>query len=103
MRSISSLRQPVPAEPGAIADRLGEVKAALAELKAVEDSLKGSLKAFGPGAYEGALFRANYSVAEREVIDWRAIAERLSPSRQLIAAHSSRQVVERIDVRARKP
>jgi hypothetical protein len=97
--SISRLSS---ADPGDLADRLGEIKAAIADLKASEASLKDLLKAHGPGSYEGADYRATYSVAEREVIDWRAVAERLNPSRQLIAAHSSRQEVERVDVRARK-
>ena len=40
------------------------------------------------GAYEGERYRLNVIVAQVERIDWKAIAAKLEPSRQLIAAYS---------------
>lgn len=105
MRSISSLMNLahlVSASPGDLADRLGELKAAIADLKNSEEHLKELLKACGPGAYEGARYRATVSEQDRLVVDWRAVAERLNPSRQLLAAHSEEQHLVRVEVRARK-
>jgi len=83
-------------------DALGELKAQIANLEKLEKTLRDQIAAQGAGAYEGELFRASVSVAERETIDWRAIAEKLSPSRQLITAHTSAKEVVTVRVAARK-
>jgi hypothetical protein len=42
-------------------DLLGEVKAQIAALEAVEKDLRDQIESRGPGAYEGELFRATVS------------------------------------------
>lgn len=74
---------------GAIADRLGQIKAQIATLKAEEAALSSELKDFGAGQYEGLFFRAVVSEqAETTKVDWEAVAAKLNPSRQLIQAHT---------------
>ena len=82
-------------------DRLGEIKARIADLEAVEKALRDEIAARGPGAYEGDVFRATVSTADREKINWQAIAEKLEPSRQLITAHTSSIPVTTVKVTAR--
>ena len=75
---------------GGIVDRLGAIKAAIAELKAEEASLKQALVDSGQLFVDGTGYRAAIShIDRRPVIDWRAVAERLNPSRQLVVAHTS--------------
>lgn len=63
---------------GQIADRLGDIKAQIAELKAVEANLIGILVNGGEGAVDGNLFRATVSsVAERQSIDAKAMEAKL--------------------------
>ena len=83
-------------------DALGKIKAQIADLEAQEKALRDHIAALGAGAYDGDLFRASVSIADREIIDWRAIAEKLEPSRQLITAHTSAKTVTTVRVAARK-
>lgn len=83
------------------ADALGALKAQIADLEAQAKIEHARLVALGAGAYEGEIFRATVSIAERESIDWKTIAARLEPSRQLIAAHSSAKEVTTVRVVAR--
>jgi len=63
---------------GQIADRLGDIKAQIAELKAVEANLIGILVNGGDGAVDGNLFRATVSsVAERKSLDAKAAEAKL--------------------------
>jgi hypothetical protein len=63
---------------GQIADRLGDIKAQIAELKAVEANLIGILVNGGEGAFEGNTFRATVSsVAERKSLDAKAAEAKL--------------------------
>lgn len=72
-----------------LADKLGIIAAQLATLQAEYDARKAELIAAGVDVVEGALFRATVSHVEPAPrIDWKAIAERLEPSRQLITAHT---------------
>lgn len=72
-------------------DRLALVKAQIADLKAQEAILKEELIVSGESIVDGALYRAAISlVAGKTLVDWRAIAEHLKPSRQLVTAHSTR-------------
>jgi len=74
----------------AAVDRLALIKAQIANLKREEDQLKDLLIDSGPESVEGQLHRAALSYcAGRELIDWKTIAAKLVPSRQLIAAHTS--------------
>ncbi len=59
-------------------DRLGFIRAQLAELKDMEAALVSEVKALGEGAYDGGLCRATVSqVAEREALDAKAAEAKL--------------------------
>ena len=73
-----------------VIDRLGSVKGAIADLQAEEAALKAIITAQPIVAAEGQLYRvAVSSVDSRPVIDWRAIAEKFNPSRQLVTANTT--------------
>lgn len=75
---------------GATVDRLAQVKAEIARLSVEEKALKNALIDSGLHAIDGALHRVAISYSDgRVTVDWRAIAEKLGPSRQLITAHTS--------------
>jgi hypothetical protein len=79
-----------PAILAAAVDRLALIKAQMAQLSAEEKALKESLSASGLDAIDGTAHRAAVShCAGRVSIDWETIAAKFSPSRQLIAAHTS--------------
>ena len=73
----------------ATVDQLAEIKAHIATLQARETELKTILAEAGPDVIEGTTHRAALSITARTAIDWRAIAEHLKPSRQLITAHTT--------------
>ena len=56
----------------------------------------------GESAIDGAAYRAAVSVVEKVAVDWKAIAERLGPSRQLVAAYSKPSSYVSVRVSARK-
>lgn len=65
-------------EPASIIDRLGDLRAQIADLKAVEEQLLASIKDMGVGAHEGSAYRATVSeVAARESLDPKAMEEKL--------------------------
>ena len=71
-------------------DRLAQVKAQIAALREHEDELKQILIDSGESAIDGTNHRATISdMAGKEIVDWRAIAERFNPSRQLIRANTT--------------
>lgn len=71
-------------------DRLAQLKAQIAELRKLEDELKQVLIDSGESAVDGTGYRATISdCAGKEVVDWRTIAEKFNPSRQLIRAHTT--------------
>lgn len=74
-----------------IVDRLAEVKAQLADLKAEEEILKEALINSGEQVIESPNYRAAVSVLPgRVVTDWKTVAEKLAPSIQLITAHTKK-------------
>jgi hypothetical protein len=83
------------------ADALGFLKAQIADLENRAKVEHARLVAMGIGAHEGDMFRATVSVAERESVDWKTVAARLEPSRQLVAAHTSAKEVTTVRVVAR--
>jgi len=87
-----------------VVDELGLLLADKAALVKREEELKAILRGAGQSPVEGQLFRATVSTpGPTEVIDWKAIAERLQPSRQLIKAYTTmRENSPRVSVRARK-
>ncbi len=79
-----------PAIFAAAVDRLALIKAQMAQLSAEEKQLKEALTASGLDAIDGTAHRAAVShCAGRVSIDWETIAAKFTPSRQLIAAHTS--------------
>lgn len=85
---------------GLAADELGRLRARIADLTAREAVLKQLLAGPGPGAHEGAEWRATVSVAQRGVLDLAAVRERLSP--QFIRAHTTVTEVITVRVTARR-
>lgn len=60
------------------ADRLGDIRAQIAELKAIEEAIVADIKAMGVGAHEGDAYRATVSeVADREALDPKAMEAKL--------------------------
>jgi hypothetical protein len=83
------------------ADALGFLKAQIADLEAAAKIEHARLVAMGVGAHEGETFRATVSVAPRETVDWKTVAAKLEPSRQLVTAHTSEKEVTTVRVVAR--
>jgi hypothetical protein len=74
----------------AVVDRLAALKAEIARLKSEEESLKQSLIDTGMPVMEGTLHRVAISRCDgRITTDWKAVAEYFTPSRQLLAAHTT--------------
>ena len=75
---------------GGVADRLGQIKAQLADLKKEESKFKEELIESGLAVVEGSFYRVAVSESEgKTLVDWRKIAEKFSPSRQLVKANTS--------------
>lgn len=83
-----------------IIDRLGELKAKIAELQTEEKALRDEVIALGVGAHEGDLFRATVTESERATLDMAAVREKLSP--QFITAHTTVTEVITVKVTSRK-
>lgn len=83
-------------------DQLGRLRAEIATLQAEAKALEEQLKADGEGIIEGAMFRGTVAVFERESVDWKTVAKKLGPSRQLVRAHTSHSTTVRLTVAARK-
>jgi hypothetical protein len=76
-------------ELAAMVDQLGALDATVKALTKQADTLKAQIKLHGPDRYIGSEFSALVFESEgRTVTDWRAIAEKFEPSRQLITAHT---------------
>jgi hypothetical protein len=70
-------------------DQLGALDAQIKALTKQADTLKAQIKAQGPERYLGALYSALVFESEgRTITDWKAIAEKFNPSRQLITAYT---------------
>lgn len=82
-----------------VIDELGYLQAEIANLAEREAKLKNELRALGPGAHEGELFRVTVSTSVRETLDLEAVRERLS--RQFIKAHTKEKIVTTVKVTAR--
>lgn len=80
-----------------LVDNIGYLKADIAERETREKALRDFIVALGAGAYDGEVFRATVSVADRTTIDWKGIAETLKPSLRLPRDKWSDQIVEMVD------
>ena len=82
-----------------IASYIDEAGALDAEIKALTkqlDAIKAKIKEQGAGDFGGFSFNAKVIESERVTVDWKAIAEKLNPSYQLITAHTSSAFVQSI-------
>jgi hypothetical protein len=84
-------------------DELGAVQAAIAELRKQEAELKGWIFEQDQIGLEtiGDLFKATVITQERTCVDWKAIALKMEPSRQLVQAHTEVKEVISIKVTAK--
>ena len=85
-----------------LVDDLGTVRAQLATLKEHEDEIRHLLIVAGVDVAEGELFRCTISESHRTLIDWKKIAEKLKPSRQLVRANTSKTPVTVVRTSTRK-
>ena len=80
-----------------LADELGQVQAVIGAWKEREAQLKGELIDRGHDV-EGSEFAITLSDVNRKQTNWRLIAEKLGATRQLITAHTRRQVYTAVRV-----
>lgn len=85
-----------------LADELGFIRAQMADLKDRESEIRSTLIKSGIEKLEDDTFRALVVKSMRELIDWKAVAAKLEPSRQLVTAHTSEKEVISIRVNARR-
>ena len=102
-----------PAEPAAVTaaaalaakvDELGQLHAAMADMKKRYEEIRTELEDAGLAAIDGQHYRASFAtVAGRTLTDWEAIAAKFKPSAQLIRAHTKTgKPSTRLNVTARK-
>lgn len=73
----------------AMVDRCAELRRQVDELTAEKRALEAELVATGLDRIDGTLHSVSISrSAGRETVDWKAIAAKLEPSRQLITAYT---------------
>lgn len=80
-----------------VADELGKARALAAQAKDNVKFLENILKDSGEKVVEGSFFRVAVSRSERENVNWKAIAAKFNPSRQLVQAY--RKMVPVVSVR----
>ena len=86
-----------------IADELGALRAEIDELRKSASFLEDLLKHKRVTVAEGSLFRVSISYdIETARTNWRKVAEKLSPSRQLVQAHTQVTAADRVLVTAKK-
>lgn len=85
-----------------IVDDLGAARAVAAEANAEVKRLETMLRKQGAGTYEGLLYRATVTASTRAVTAWKAIAEKLGASRQIIRANTRQTEVVSVRVTARE-
>lgn len=71
-------------------DKLADIRAQINELAAVEKKLEAELKAMGVGKHIGTEHYANVFEQTADTVNWKAVAAKLNPSPQLVAAHTKR-------------
>lgn len=82
-------------------DRLAALDAQLAALKVERDAIAEAfkIKAGGESAeFQGTEHLVTVFTVERDTVDWKAIAAKLEPSRQLVTAHTSTRPVTTLKV-----
>lgn len=89
-------------EVAGLADELGAIRAQQADLKDREREIRNTLIEAGITTLEDDIFRALVVESLRTTIDWKAVAAKLKPTRQLVTAHTSEKEVISIRVSARR-
>jgi hypothetical protein len=80
----------------ALIDHAGALDSEIKALTKQLDTIKTTIKTQGAGDHAGFVFTAKVIDSERETVDYKAICEKLQPSRQLITAHTSHSVITSI-------
>jgi aspartate aminotransferase-like enzyme len=98
---------PAPTAAQAIADKvdeLGQLHAAIADMKRKAEALRAELEDAGLDNIEGQLYRVNFAqCAGKTLTDWQAIAKRLKASPQIIRAYTKTgEASTRMTVKARQ-
>lgn len=89
MNTISPSVSPV-ITAGEAVDQLGYIRAQIADLQAIEKTLKAAIEAADMPRIEGRFYKAAVILsAGRISTDWQSVANHFNPSRQLITAHTS--------------
>ena len=84
-----------------VPDQLGLVNAQIAELQKLQKELKAWVVTHGE-PISGDFYNATPVFQDRDVTDWKAVAAKLQPSRQLIAAHTKHTATVSVRVTGRK-
>ncbi len=84
-----------------LADQLFLAKAAAAEANARVKELEAQIKLSGEPVIEGEMARVTVSHFLTKRIDWKTIAERLKPTRQLLAAHTKNADTVRVSCKSK--
>ena len=85
-----------------VVDELARVRLQKTELEAREERLRNLIKDANQRTTLGARFQAVRVEQNRLNVDWKAVALKLNPSRQLLRAHSSKDLVVSIRTSLRK-
>jgi hypothetical protein len=102
-----------PAQPAAVTaaaaiaakvDELGQLHAAIADMKKRYEAIRTELEDAGLSEIDGQHYSASFAtVAGRTLIDWETISAKFKPSAQLIRAHTKTgKPSTRLNVTARK-
>lgn len=91
-----------PLSPALLADLLGDARAELAQAKEKVKELEEALKSLDITEAEGSRYRATVAHVERAQVDWKAVAAKLKPSRQLVTAHTRHLSYDQVRVTALK-
>jgi len=89
-------------EVAGLADELGFIRAQMADLKDREKDIRDIMIEAGVKTLEDDTFRALVVESIRTMIDWKQVAAKLKPSRQLVTAHTTEKEVISIRVNARR-
>ena len=84
-----------------LVDDIGALRAEIADRQARCKELESYLRESGPGEYEGRAYRITVSVSERATTAWKAIAEKLGASRQIIKGNTKTSEVTTLRCTAR--
>ncbi len=88
---------------GDIADALGAARAKLKQAADAVRFLEDMLKYKGVTEANGEHYRVKIAYGiETKRVDWKAVADKLQPSRQLVQAHSKVTTSDRVTVSAHK-